>query len=138
MNFVILLDRKIEGGSKKRKWTATRFLVTLTVVKRQKPWQIVMYACIQYNDSSATAKTRLNSRSSANRPRPIDKMFCLPVLISMIAHACSEYSETVFLRCEKLPEVKCTHRRDMSQNLSHIKTMLQLEAIVEIATNFSY
>ena len=56
----------------------------------------------------------------------------------MIAHACSEYSETVFLRCEKLPEVKCTHRQDMSQNLPHIKTKLQLEAVVEIATNFSY
>ena len=50
MNFVILHDRKIEGGSKKKVMeTATQFLVKLC----------------------------------------------------MIAHACSEYSETVFLRCEK-------------------------------------
>ena len=44
----------------------------------------------------------------------------------------------LFLWCEKLPEVRCTHRRDVSENLPHIETKLQQEAIVEIATNFPY
>ena len=55
----------------------------------------------------------------------------------MIAHACSKHWKTVFLRCEKLPEVRCTHRRDVSQNLLHIETEMQLEAVIEIAIKFS-
>ena len=54
----------------------------------------------------------------------------------MIAHASSEHLETVFLRCEKLPKVRCTRRLDLSPNLPHIETALQLEAVVEIALNF--
>ena len=65
-------------------------------------------------------------------------MFCLPVFIGMVAYAYLKHSKTVFLKYEKLPEVRCAHRRDVSQNLPHIKTELQLEAVVEIATNFSY
>ena len=47
-----------------------------------------------------------------------------------------------FLRCEKLvkklSEVRCTHRLELSQNLTHIETELQLQAVVEIATNLQY
>ena len=65
-------------------------------------------------------------------------MFCLPVLISMIAHARSKHSKQFFLRSEKLPELRCTHKPDVSQNLPHIETELQREAVVEIATNLPY
>ena len=60
MNFAILRDRKIEGGSEKTRWTATRFLVRFIVLQK-KPLQIGKCAYKQYN-SSAAAKTRLNRR----------------------------------------------------------------------------
>ena len=46
-------------------------------------------------------------------------------------------TKQLLLRCEKPPEIRCTHGLHLSQNLPLIEIELHLEAVVEIATNLS-